>query len=492
MTGTSWKPIEPLSPRDRAIDLAMMRPLYESWRVARARLEQSSPASFATFSQRLIRSLSIETGIIERLYDLDRGTTEALIQYGFAEDLVSRASTDIEPSRLIDILNDHEAAIQLVMDCIGKSRPLTRGLVHELHSILTRHQETTTAIDQFGNRVEIPLLRGKFKEHPNNPKRPDGQVHEYCPPVHVDAEMENLLSLLEQYRGEDPMLVSAWFHHRFTQIHPYQDGNGRVGRALTTMILLAADLLPVVIDRDTRSQYIEGLERADAGDLEPLVMLFVRLERAAILQAISVDVDTEIARDRSSTAAAIESLAAKLQRKRDRHDELGSVNELARSMRDAAREFLQTDLDTFAAALSRIGSPVVQIQLGGPDEKNAHWYKNQVEESGQTPTKVINFSEPHYFVEAVVGFGTDRLVFVVSFHHVGRELSGIMEVTAFALLESYQTDERHTILSQKCVSCTAEPFVITWNMQEPEVTGAFRRWLDTALAIAIREFGDRL
>ena len=130
MTGYSWKPIEPLSTRDRAIDLAMMRPLYESWRVARARLEQSSPASLEKFSQRLIRSLSIETGIIERLYDLDRGTTEALIQYGFAEDLVSRASTNIEPSRLIDILNDHQAAIELVLDCIGRSRPLTRGVIH--------------------------------------------------------------------------------------------------------------------------------------------------------------------------------------------------------------------------------------------------------------------------------------------------------------------------------------------------------------------------
>jgi Fic family protein len=492
MTGYSWKRIEPLSTRDRAIDLAMMRPLYESWHIARARIQQSSPASLEKFSQRLIRSLSIETGIIERLYDLDRGTTEALIQYGFAEDLVARASTDIEPSRLIDILNDHEAAIQLVMDCIGKSRPLTKSVIHELHSILTRHQETTTAIDPFGNRVEIPLLRGKFKQHPNNPKRPDGQVHEYCPPVHIDAEMENLLSLLEQYRGEDPILVSAWFHHRFTQIHPYQDGNGRVGRALTTMILLAAELLPVVIDRDGRAQYIEALERADAGDLEPLVMLFARLERAAILQALSVDEDTEIGRDRSSTAAAIESIAAKLQRKSERHDDLRRVNELARSMRETARKFLQTNLDTFAGALSSIRVPEVQIQLGGPDERNAHWYKNHVEESARTPAKVINFSEPHYFVEAVVGFGTDRLVFVVSLHHVGRELSGIMEVTAFALLESHETEARHKALAQKYVSCTVEPFVITWNMQESQVMAAFRRWLDTTLAIAIREFGDRL
>jgi len=110
-----WKPIEPLSDRDRQIDLAAMRPLYETWRASKERLRQSSPASLKEFSRRLVRRLSIETGILERLYDLDRGTTEALVAHGFVEDLVSHSSTDIEPSRLIDILRDQEAVcLQLV------------------------------------------------------------------------------------------------------------------------------------------------------------------------------------------------------------------------------------------------------------------------------------------------------------------------------------------------------------------------------------------
>jgi hypothetical protein len=101
-----------------------MRPLYETWRASKERLRQSSPASLKEFTQRLVRRLSIETGILERLYDLDRDTTEALVAHGFVEDLVSHASTDIEPSRLIDILRDQEAAIQLVMDCVAGNRPL--------------------------------------------------------------------------------------------------------------------------------------------------------------------------------------------------------------------------------------------------------------------------------------------------------------------------------------------------------------------------------
>ncbi|MFX9740650.1 Fic family protein, partial [Acinetobacter baumannii] len=79
---------------------------------------------------------------------------------------------------------------------------------------------------------------------------------------------------------------SAWLHHRFTQIHPYQDGNGRLVRAITTLLLLKAGLLPLVIDRDLRVEYISSLEAADFGDLTQLASLFARLERAGIMQAL--------------------------------------------------------------------------------------------------------------------------------------------------------------------------------------------------------------
>src|SRR6266581_6281522 len=167
MAGYNWKPIGPLSDDEPRTDLAAMRPLYENWRASKKRLQESSEAQLADFNRRLIRRLSIETGILERLYDLDRGTTEALVANGFLEDLISHSSTNIEPARLIDILRDQEAAVQLVMDGVAKNRELTKSLLHELHTILTRHQATTTAVDQLGNRLEIPLLKGKFKEQPN-------------------------------------------------------------------------------------------------------------------------------------------------------------------------------------------------------------------------------------------------------------------------------------------------------------------------------------
>ena len=140
MADYKWRQLAPLSDEDRGIDLGDMRPLYDTWRASRERLQDSSKENLRQFTQSLIRRLSIETGILERLYDLDRGTTEALVTKGFAEELITRSSTDIEPSRLIDILRDQEAAIQLVMDCVAGNRPLGTAVIHELHVILTKHQ----------------------------------------------------------------------------------------------------------------------------------------------------------------------------------------------------------------------------------------------------------------------------------------------------------------------------------------------------------------
>jgi hypothetical protein len=82
MTGDSeyrWKRIEPLTDQEKAIDLSDILPLSESWKQFKSRLNDSNPTGLRQFNERLIRSLSIETGILERIYDLDRGTTEVSI-----------------------------------------------------------------------------------------------------------------------------------------------------------------------------------------------------------------------------------------------------------------------------------------------------------------------------------------------------------------------------------------------------------------------------
>ncbi|MGA2571200.1 MAG: Fic family protein [Terracidiphilus sp.] len=494
MPDFKWKPIEPLSAADRKIDLAAIRPLSDAWRVSKQRLQELSANQLEEFNRRLVRRLSIETGILERLYDLDRGTTEALIAHGLREDLVSRVSTSIEPAALVDILRDQESAVQLVLDNVAGNRGLGKGLLHELHCILTRHQSTTAAVDQFGRRVEIPLIRGKFKELPNNPRRPDGSIHEYCPPIHVDSEIDNLLSHYESYKGDDPILVAAWLHHRFTQIHPYQDGNGRIARAIVTLVLLRHELLPLVIDRDLRGEYLDSLEKADAGDLSSLVDLFSRPEKNAILQALSLDVDAEVSHQESVVSAVISSLADRFNRRKAAHDaQLLAVNDVALLLREQAKKTVAQRLSELKTALQAIGVPQApKAANGGSDVNTAHWYKYQVGQTAQNAGKFANFLQNHYFTRGSISVNEDRLVFVVSFHHVGHELTGVMEATAFAQLESLDESEEKDNFVENFRPCSVEPFVFTYETNSEGVKDSFSRWLDDALAVAFKEFGERL
>jgi len=72
-----------------------------------------------------------------------------------------------------------------------------------------------------------------------------------------------------------------------------------------------------------------------------------------------------------------------------------------------------------------------------------------------------------------------------------------MEVTAFLLLETFDEAEEETSIRGERVgsdvipSCV-EPFVVTWTTETEKVEAAFLRWLDQSLAMAIKEWGDKL
>ncbi len=169
---------------------------------------------------------------------MDRGVTETLIEKGLVADYIERSSTDKDPDELIRMLRDHQDSIEFVYQHIKDGRPISLHFIRQLHISLARSQQTFQGVDQFGNTVIATLNKGEFKKLPNNPSRPSGSIHEYCPPLQVDCELENLLYLYEEYQKENceyhALLTGAWLHHRFTQIHPFQDGNGRVARALLT------------------------------------------------------------------------------------------------------------------------------------------------------------------------------------------------------------------------------------------------------------------
>ena len=255
MIGHKWERLTGLE-ESFSYDFAELDSLQRQWLNVRRAREEASPNAYTAFLNRLTRSWAIETGIIEGLYTLDRGVTETLVLQGISADLIEQNSTNKEPQELVRMLRDHQDAAEGVYLEIREDRPISRSAIRQIHSILTRNQPTFQAVNQFGEWFDATLHPGQFKTLPNNPSRDDGTVHEYCPPEHVDSELDSLLDWYSDYQDGEyhQILMGAWLHHRFTQIHPFQDGNGRVARTLLTWHLTREGYLPVVVKRDDRGQ----------------------------------------------------------------------------------------------------------------------------------------------------------------------------------------------------------------------------------------------
>ncbi|MEM9835392.1 MAG: Fic family protein [Bacteroidota bacterium] len=188
-------------------------------------------------------------------------------------------------------LHDHLESVDFIFDVVKNNRPLTTGFIKELHHLVTLNQKFAEGRDQFGNKLKIELLKGTYKVRENNPTREDGVKILYCPPEHVAAEMDNLVDFYNDLEEKKvhPLIISSWFHHAFSTIHPFQDGNGRVDRLLSSLIFIKHDYFPLTVVREeAKARYISSLELADAGTPGQLVSYFGELQARNIQKALNI------------------------------------------------------------------------------------------------------------------------------------------------------------------------------------------------------------
>ena len=148
------------------------------------------------------------------------------------------------PVRVDDIVEaqNHFRAIDYLID--NAEAPLSEGMVKELHRIL-KAATTDSAKDWFAI--------GDYKRLPN-----EVGGRRTAPPENV---AEQVKALLKAYvpRAVHTLEEIVDFHVRFERIHPFQDGNGRVGRLIMFKECLASNVVPFVIADDMKEYYYRGL-----------------------------------------------------------------------------------------------------------------------------------------------------------------------------------------------------------------------------------------
>ena len=103
-------------------------------------------------------------------------------------------------------------------------------------------------------------------------------VHEGAPQARINHLLNELTKWYENNKNKYPgLILGAVVHNQFENIHPFRDGNGRVGRILLNNILIKHSLPPINIDLKNRMEYYSSLQAYEKShDLKPTIKLYMK------------------------------------------------------------------------------------------------------------------------------------------------------------------------------------------------------------------------
>jgi Fic family protein len=164
-------------------------------------------------------------------------------------------------------LSNQRVCYEFLKPKLAAKEPLSIALIKETHGVLAGG---TYDERRYADRGERP---GEFKKH----DYVTGAAEVGSLPEDVENDLAELLDELTDYENKDPLKVAAYFHARFEYIHPFADGNGRVGRTLLNYWLMIHDHPPIIVHDEDKAAYYDALVAYDtAEDLEPMRLFLLR------------------------------------------------------------------------------------------------------------------------------------------------------------------------------------------------------------------------
>jgi len=173
-----------------------------------------------------------------------------------------------KPVRDVSETIQHEVVFRGLLE--RSKYPITLETVLELHGQVFRLIVTDAG---HWRRINVRIQGAKF-----TPPRMEKVI----------SEMEKLLAEYQQrdIEGKDAFQLAAWMHFEFERIHPFSDGNGRIGRLLLNLHFLKRNWPPVHVLPAHRDDYLDGLNSAAKGDFSPLENLLKTLMASSLLDML--------------------------------------------------------------------------------------------------------------------------------------------------------------------------------------------------------------
>lgn len=160
-------------------------------------------------------------------------------------------------------------AFDLIEDIAKKKKPIDHVTIQQIHEVVT-----AGILEEAGKyRSKNVRITGAVKTPP---------------------DWSNIVKLMngltEKISGSKihPVETAAYLHHRFVQIHPFIDGNGRVARLLTNLYLIALGYPAIVLKTEDRGKYYKFLRAADAGNLSTFANFIAKAADESLTMYLSI------------------------------------------------------------------------------------------------------------------------------------------------------------------------------------------------------------
>lgn len=160
-------------------------------------------------------------------------------------------------------------AFDLMEDIAKKRKAIDHVIIQRIHEAVT-----AGILEEAGKyRTKNVRITGAAKAPPDWSK--------------VVKLMDELIEKIAKNK-KHPVETSAFLHHRFVEIHPFIDGNGRVARLLTNLYLIARGYPPIVLKKEDRGKYYRFLRAADAGNLATFANFIAKAVDESLTMHLSI------------------------------------------------------------------------------------------------------------------------------------------------------------------------------------------------------------
>lgn len=168
----------------------------------------------------------------------------------FSSETIKNFSGDIRG--LFSVTNSKNT-FEFIMKSLELKTPITLSFIKKVHKVCMINSIDAHRYNDNEERA------GEFKKHDYAVGPNDTGVA----PEDVEEQLQEMIDFLNKNKDKDPIKLAVMFHCYFEAIHPFADGNGRVGRWLLNYFLMLNGNPPLVVFKETKNEYYDALQQFD-------------------------------------------------------------------------------------------------------------------------------------------------------------------------------------------------------------------------------------